>query len=91
MLQEIKKLASDLAKQINEIKIENGYTIICTHRELRYMIEDSIGTRGRDTYERLMEDWCMADLFDEMRDEHDLFLEVSQYDDVVLDERPQEL
>ncbi len=87
MLQAIQKLASDLAKQINENISEDGYTIICTRRELRYMVEDAIGSRGRDTYERLMEDRAMYDFFDEMQYEHNLFLTVSQYDDVVLDER----
>lgn len=90
MIQAIQKLASDLAKQINQNKSEDGYTIICTHRELRYMIEDAIGTRGRDTYERLMEDSCMNDFFEEMECEHNMFLTVSQFNDVVLDERAEE-
>jgi len=90
MLQAIHQLASDLAKQINENKSEDGYTIICTHRELRFMVEDAIGSRGRDTYELHMEDRAMNDLFDEMQYEHNLFLSVSQYDDVVLDEREEE-
>ena len=84
MQQAIQQLASDLAKQINETKIENGYTIICTHRELRYMIEDAIGTRGRDTYERLMEDKCMNDLFEEMLDEHGMFLTVTKIGNIAV-------
>lgn len=87
MLQAIQKLASDLAKEINENINEEGNTIVCTRRELRYMVEDAIGTRGRDTYERLMEARCMSDLFDEMCYEHNLFLSVSQFDDLVFCKR----
>ena len=91
MLQAIQQLASDLAKQINENKSPEGYTIVCTRRELRFMVEDAIGSRGRDTYELHMEDRAMNDFFDEMEDTHNMFLTVSQYDDVVLDEREEEL
>ena len=91
MIQAIQQLASDLAKQINENKSEDGYTIICTHLELRFMVEDAIGSRGRDTYELHMEDRAMNDFFDEMEDTHNMFLTISQYDDVVLDEREEEL
>ena len=91
MLEAIQQLASDLAKQINENKSPEGYTIVCTRRELRFMVEDAIGSRGRDTYELHMEDRAMNDFFDEMEDTHNMFLTVSQYDDVVLDEREEEL
>lgn len=87
MLQAIQQLASDLAKQINEIKIEDGLTIICTHRELRHMVQEAI-SGNEDIY---CEGAALGDFWDEMQYEHNLFLTVSQYDDVVLDERPEEL
>ena len=84
MIQAIQQLASDLAKQINEIKIEDGLTIICTRRELHHMIEHAVGPD-------IMNTGALCDFYDEMQYEHNLFLTVSQFDDVVLDERPEEL
>ena len=84
MLQAIQQLASDLAKQINENKIEGGYTIICTHSELRHMVQEAISGH-EDVY---CEGAALHDFWDEMEYEHNLFLTVSQYDDVVIDERP---
>ena len=85
-------LASDLAKQINANKSEDGYTIICTRRELRQIVEDTF--EGIGCHERMYVfeiDALMNDLFDELYLSHDLFLTISQYDDVVLDERSEEL
>ena len=84
--QEITKLAAEIAKQINENKSEDGYTIICTHRELRHMVQKAISD-NEDTHSEGM---ALCSFFDEMRDEHNLFLTVSQFDDVVLDEREEE-
>jgi len=80
MLQAIQQLASDIAKQIEQFKSEEGYTIICTHRELRHMVSEAIPADA-DEHD------AMFEFFDEMQYEHNLFLSVSQYDDVVLDER----
>jgi len=83
MLQAIQQLASDLAKQINANKSEDGYTIVCTHLELHHMVGH-----------RVKQDVDLHDavhlFFDEMECEHGMFLTVSQYSDVVLDERPEE-
>ncbi len=84
MLQAIQKLAADMAKQINENKSEEGYTIICTHRELRHMVSEAIPADA-DEHD------AMSEFFGEMQYEHNLFLTVSQFDDVVLDEREEEL
>ena len=98
--QAIQQLASDLAKQINANKSEDGYTIICTRRELRQIVEDTFeGIGGPERmyvfgHRRLRErkiDALMNDLFDELYLSHDIFLTLSQYDDVVLDERSEEL
>ena len=84
MIQAIQQLASDLAKQIEKFKSEDGYTIICTHRELRHMVSEAI-------LGEVDEHDAMFEFFDEMECEHNMFLEVSQFDDVVLDEREEEL
>lgn len=77
----ITKLAAEVAEHINENKSEDGYTFVCTRRELRQMVEDA--TLGSEDVT-----FAMNDFFDEMEWEHNLFLEVSQFDDIVLDERP---
>ena len=77
----ITKLAAEVAEHINENKSEDGYTFVCTHRELRHMVSEAI-LGEVDLYDAMME------FFDEMELEHNLFLEVSQFDDIVLDERP---
>ena len=90
MLQAIQQLASDLAKQINENKSEEGYTIMCTYRELRHMVSEAT-LAAEDVRESIRQNvitFAMNDLFEEMQYEHNLFLTVSQYDDVVIDERP---
>ena len=81
MLQAIQQLASDLAKRINENKSEDGYTFVCTHRELRHMVSEAI-LGEVDLGE------AMSEFYDEMECQHNLFIEVSQFDDIVLDERP---
>ena len=94
MLQAIQQLASDLAKQIEQNKSEDGYTIICTHRELRYMVNELVNEAILAEVDPIsfcdLVDDAMNDFFDEMQYEHNLFLSVSQYDDVVLDEREEE-
>lgn len=82
MNQAITKLAAEMAERINETKIEGGYTIVCTHLELRRMVEDAIGTYSIDVATE-----ALCDFYEEMECEHNLYLTVSQYDDVVLDER----
>ena len=84
MIQAIQQLASDVAKHINANKSEEGYTIVCTHRELRHMVTEAIPA-DVDEHD------AMFEFFDEMECEHNLFLSVSQFDDVVLDEREEEL
>ena len=81
--QAITKLAADVAKQINENKSPEGYTIVCTRRELRQMVEDATLAAVDVTF-------AMNDFFDEMEDNHNMFLTISQYDDIVLDERGEE-
>ena len=90
MLEAIQQLASDVAKHINANKSKGGYTIICTHLELRQMVESKFLMSDADLAEVDVTD-AMNDFFDEMQYEHNLFLSVSQFDDVVLDERPEEL
>lgn len=84
MIQAIHQLAAEMADQINQNKSEDGYTIICTHRELRHMVSEAANTSTFD------EDDAMFEFLDEMLYNHNLLLEVSQYDDVVLDEREEE-
>lgn len=81
--QEITKLAAEMAEHINENKSPEGYTIVCTRRELRQMVEDA--TLGSEDVT-----FAMSQFFDEMEWEHNMFLEVSQFDDIVLDERGEE-
>lgn len=84
MLQAIQKLAAEMAEHINENKSPDDYTIICTHRELRHMVSEAI-------LGEVDEHDAMFEFFEEMQYEHNMFLEVSEYDDVVLDEREEEL
>lgn len=80
MNQAITKLAAEMAEQINQNKSEEGYTIICTRLELHHMVGHRV-KQDVDLYD------AMHDFFEEMRCEHNLFLTVSQYEDIVLDER----
>ena len=80
MHEAITKLAAEMAEHINENKSPEGYTIVCTRRELRHMVSEATLAAGDVTF-------FMNQFFDEMEDEHNMFLEVSQYDDIVLDER----
>lgn len=91
MIQAIRQLASDVAKHINANKSEEGYTIVCTHRELRHMVSEAIQAEVDLIVDVFLVDDAMNDFYDEMECEHNMFLEVSQYDDVVLDEREEEL
>ena len=85
MLQAIQQLASDIAKRINENKSYDGYTFICSHLELRRIVNEVIpdDENEDDTH-------AMHLFFDEMQYEHNMFLTVSEYDEVVLDEREEE-
>lgn len=78
--QVITELAAEMAEHINENKSPDGYTIVCTHLELHHMVGH-----------RVKQDVDLHDavhlFFDEMECEHGMFLEVSQFNDVVLDER----
>lgn len=81
--QAITKLAAEMAKQINENKSPDGYTIVCTRRELHQIVEDATPVAEEVPF-------AMSQFFDEMECEHNMFLEVSQHDDIVLDERGEE-
>lgn len=83
MNQAITKLAAEMAAHINENKSPEGYTIVCTYLDLHHMVGQRVG-QDMDL------DDAVFDFFDEMVYNHNLFLEVSQYDDVVLDEREEE-
>ena len=78
--QAITELAADVAKHINKNKRPEGYTIVCTRRELRHMVSEATLAAVDVTF-------AMNDFFDEMEDSHNMFLTISQYDDIVLDER----
>lgn len=77
MNQAITKLAADVAKHINENKSPEGCTIVCTRRELRHMVSEA-------TLDAADVNFAMSYFFDEMECEHNMFLEVSQHDDIVL-------
>ena len=76
----ITNLAAEVAKEINENKSPEGYTIVCTYLDLHHMVGHRV-KQDVDLYD------AMHDFFEEMRCEHNLFLTVSQYEDIVLDER----
>lgn len=80
---EIIKLAAEMAEHINENKSPDDYTIVCRYEGLLSMVKDRIG-EDADLYE------ATDELFNEMQYEHNMFLEVSQFSDVVLDEREEE-
>lgn len=83
MNQAITKLAAEMAAHINENKSPEGYTIVCSHQELRYMLSEAT-LAAEDVA------FAMNDFLDEMEDTHNMFLSLSQYGDVVLDERGEE-
>ena len=83
MNEAITKLAAEMAAHINENKSPEGYTIVCRYEGLLSMVKDRIG-EDADLGE------ATDELFNEMVYTHDLFVEVSQYGDVVLDEREEE-
>lgn len=90
----ITELAAEMAKHINENKSPEGYTIVCSHQELRHMVSEAIpvaeeGREGLWYADREITS-AMNDFFEEMEWEHNMFLEVSQFDDIVLDERGEE-
>ena len=78
--QVITKLAAEMAEQINQNKSPEGYTIICTYRELRHMVSEAIPADAD-------KDDAVNEFFEQMVYTHNLFIEVSEFDDVVLDER----
>ena len=81
--QAIQKLAADMAEHINENKSPDDYTIVCRYEGLLSMVKDRIGEDG-DLGE------ATDELFNEMQYEHNMFLTVSQFSEVVLDEREEE-
>ena len=80
MNQAITKLAAEMAEHINENKSPEGYTIVCTHLDLHHMVGQRVG-QDMDL------DDAVFDFFEAMELEHGMFLTVSDYADVVLDER----
>lgn len=86
----ITELAADVAKHINENKSKDGYTIVYTRRELRQMVEIEFAKMYDATLGAEDVTFAMSQFYDEMEHEHNMFLEVSQYDDIVLDEREED-